>query len=160
LNHSGKKMGSPSPQFCKKTDLIFGKMKRDKILNGFLGLSMFLFGVLKFVNPFKGWYAAQVAGSGMVEASYALGIAGEIIVGGALLSWVFLGAQQTSFAWKGIRIIASLGVVVMMATAIWVHLQPGVPADVLPLKIKPPVIPGFFLLLGLINAALAFRQKG
>lgn len=134
-------------------------MKSDKILHGFLGTSMFLFGVLKFVNPFKGWYAAQVAGSGMGEASYALGIAGEIGAGIALLALLFLsrGAAAPWHTW--LRVATSAGIVVMMCTAIWVHLQPGVPADVLPLKIKPPVIPAFFLALALVNIGLAFRKK-
>jgi hypothetical protein len=39
-----------------------------------------------------------------------------------------------------------------MGMAIYVHLQPQVPASVLPLGIKPPVIPVVVLLLGLLNA--------
>ncbi|MGO9434404.1 MAG: SRPBCC domain-containing protein [Terracidiphilus sp.] len=39
-----------------------------------------------------------------------------------------------------------------MGTAIYVHLQPQVPASVLPLGIKPPVIPVVVLLLGLFTA--------
>lgn len=39
-----------------------------------------------------------------------------------------------------------------MAVAIYVHLQPGVPARVLPLGIKPPVIPVAVLLLDLVAA--------
>ena len=45
-----------------------------------------------------------------------------------------------------------------MAVAIYVHLQPGVPASVLPLGIKPPVIPGFVLLLGLLTAFDVWKQ--
>lgn len=134
-------------------------MKRDKFLNGFLGISMFMFGVLKFVNPFKGWYAAQVAGSGMGDASYALGIAGEIAAGVSLLALLFLTRQKTEPWHKALRIATSAGIVIMMATAIWVHLQPGVPADVLPLKIKPPVVPGFFLGLALLNMVLGFQKE-
>ena len=43
-------------------------------------------------------------------------------------------------------ISASTIAIMIMATAIRTHLHPDVPADVLPLKIKPPIIPGFFLL--------------
>jgi len=45
-----------------------------------------------------------------------------------------------------------------MAVAIYVHLQPGVPAGVLPLGIKPPVIPAIVLLLGLVTAFDVWRQ--
>jgi len=43
----------------------------------------------------------------------------------------------------------------MTLTAVYVHLHPNVPADVLPLKIKPPFIPLFFLLIVLSNIILA-----
>jgi hypothetical protein len=38
-----------------------------------------------------------------------------------------------------------------------VHLNPNVPASVLPLKIKPPFIPGFFLLLAMADIFLIGR---
>jgi hypothetical protein len=48
--------------------------------------------------------------------------------------------------------------VVQMVTAIYVHLQPEVPASVLPLGIKPPVIPGVVLLLALLTAFAALKD--
>lgn len=42
-------------------------------------------------------------------------------------------------------------VVFTMITAIYVHLQPNVPANVLPLGIKPPIIPVSVLLLAGAN---------
>ena len=41
--------------------------------------------------------------------------------------------------------------------AIYVHLEPGVPPKVLPLGIKPPVIPLFVLLLDVIAAIPAWK---
>ncbi len=38
-----------------------------------------------------------------------------------------------------------------MLVAFYVHLHLRVPASVLPLKIRPPFIPGFFLVLALVN---------
>ena len=43
--------------------------------------------------------------------------------------------------------------------AIYVHLQLGVPASVLPLGIKPPVIPGVVLLLGLLTAFAVWKER-
>jgi len=56
-------------------------MKAVKIISTFLGFAMFMFGVLKFVNPFKGWYSVQIMNSGMNEFLYWPGITGEISVG-------------------------------------------------------------------------------
>ncbi len=55
-------------------------------------------------------------------------------------------------------LLASAAILPMMGTAIYVHLQPNVPAEVLPLKIKPPFIPVFFLLLALTNIYLIQRK--
>lgn len=132
-------------------------MRTLKTISIFLGASMFMFGVLKFVNPFKGWYSVQVANSGLGEISYWMGIAGEITAGVILLgSLIFrknLSPPQFKLAISG----SSLLIIIMMLTGIWVHLQPEVPAEVLPLKIKPPYIPGFFLLLALTNFILTLK---
>jgi hypothetical protein len=46
-----------------------------------------------------------------------------------------------------------------MAVAIYVHLQPEVPAIVLPLGIKRPLIPLFFMLLAGLNLLELYRAK-
>lgn len=46
-----------------------------------------------------------------------------------------------------------------MLVATYVHLQPGVPRDVLPLGIKPPVIPLFVALLDVIVAIPAWNES-
>jgi hypothetical protein len=45
-----------------------------------------------------------------------------------------------------------------MPVAIYVHLQPGVPAAVLPLGIKPPVIPLFVVALDVMVAVSAWKD--
>jgi hypothetical protein len=125
-------------------------MKKLLSINVFLGTSMLLFGVLKFFNPFKVWYTAQIVNSGMGDASYWLGIAGEITAGGLLLYATIVPAIRKK-VYGFIVIFSSALIVFMMATGTYVHVHPAVPADVLPLKIKPPYIPLIFLLLGLYN---------
>ena len=49
--------------------------------------------------------------------------------------------------------------VTQMSVAIYVHLQPEVPANVLPLGIKPPVIPSVVLLLGLLTAISIWMER-
>ena len=112
---------------------------------------MFMFGFLKFFNPFKQWYSVQISGSGLGNAAYVMGIAGEMIVGATfvytLVRWHALTNKQTSM----LLTIASALVIIIMITGVYVHLQPAVPAEVLPLKIKPPYIPTLFMLLALGN---------
>jgi hypothetical protein len=58
-----------------------------------------------------------------------------------------------------ILLIACGSVVLEMLVAVYVHLQPGVPAGVLPLGIKPPVIPLFVLFLGVMVAIPAWKDS-
>jgi phosphotransferase system glucose/maltose/N-acetylglucosamine-specific IIC component len=132
-------------------------MKQVKAISVFIGASMFLFGVLKFIDPFKSWYAAQVMYSGLGESSYWLGIIGEISVGLVMMYAILRMASLSTPIWKRILQLSSAIVIIMMLTAIYVHLLPEVPADVLPLKIKPPFIPGVFLLLSGVNLYLLFQ---
>jgi hypothetical protein len=53
--------------------------------------------------------------------------------------------------------LASAGLIANMAVAIYVHLQPEVPAGVLPLGIRPPFIPLSFMLLAALNLFAIYR---
>lgn len=134
-------------------------MNYIKITSWFLGISMFMFGVLKFVNPFKTWYSVQVTNSGLGQLSYAMGIIGEIAVGITLISCLIF---QQKIAYKIRYILTNVAffiIIVMMIAGTYVHLHPNVSADVLPLKIKPPYIPIFFLLAALSNLILSAMKK-
>lgn len=137
-------------------------MKNEKVFLGisvFLAVSMLVFGLLKFFDPFKGWYAVQIDESGLSRSFYWLGIAGEISTG-ALLLGIVVSRNNLSLKMFSLGIaLASAIIIVMMMTGIYVHLHKNVPADVLPLKIKPPYIPGFFLLLAITNLVILRQQK-
>jgi hypothetical protein len=133
-------------------------MKKLVSINLFLGTSMFMFGILKFINPFKSWYTTQIVNSGMGNLSYSLGITGEIVTGGLLLYSVLFSNRIRKDINVLIVVCSSIVIVLMMATGIYVHLHPDVPADVLPLKIKPPYIPFIFLILGLFNIRIARKN--
>jgi hypothetical protein len=124
----------------------------------FLGISMFMFGILKFVNPFKSWYRIQVTNSELGNTSYWLGIIGEIAVGLIFISIVMLMKSVSLPRLRLPGIFASAIVIVMMLTGMYVHFHPDVPAEVLPLKIKPPYIPGFFIALASLNSLLAQKS--
>lgn len=135
-------------------------MKAIKLISWFLGIGMFLFGILKVISPtIHGWFTVQMTNSGL--AAYLpiwLGIAGEIVVGSTLLLSLLTDKSLASKNTRLIVLLASAAILPMMATAFYVHLQPNVPAEVLPLKIKPPFIPVFFLLLALANIYLIRRK--
>ena len=112
----------------------------------FLGATILLFGFLKFFDPFHSWFEVQIANSGLPAPSFIMGIAGELGTGLALLG-AFFARRQLVDARHVISAGACLSLIVMMCVATYVHLQSSVPAGVLPLGIKPPVIPLSFLML-------------
>ena len=120
---------------------------------------MFMFGVLKFVNPFKGWYAVQVTNSGLGQISYPMGIMGEIAVGITLFVCLIYRQRISMKLYTLLTNVSFFTVIVIMLTGVYVHLNPNVPADVLPLKIKPPYIPIFFLIIALSNIYLSITHK-
>ena len=112
----------------------------------FLGAAIFLFGFLKFFDPFHTWFQVQITNSGLPAPSRIMGMAGEIGTGLVLLCSFF--ARRRLAEWRhAISAGACVSLIVMMCVATYVHLQPNVPAAVLPLGIKPPVIPLSFLML-------------
>ena len=122
----------------------------------FLGTVIFMFGFLKFFEPFHAWFHIQIAKSGLPPLAIPAGIAAEISIGlGLLLASSF--RQRIKSLFTPILALASAGLIVTMAVAIYVHLQPEVPASVLPLGIKPPFIPLVFVLLAGLNLFQLFR---
>lgn len=134
-------------------------MKYTKVTTWFLALSMFMFGILKFVNPFKSWYTVQVTNSGLGQVSYAMGIMGEIAVGLTLFLCLSYRQRISTKLYAVLTNVSFFTIIIMMFTGVYVHLNPNVPADVLPLKIKPPYIPVFFLLIALSNIILTISNR-
>jgi len=101
---------------------------------------MFLFGLLKFFPPISGWFHTQITNSGLPLISIPFGKFTEMLVGLMfLMPWVSDGFSFQRR--RQINIVASLILISQMLVATYVHLQPNVPAAVLPLGIKPPFIP-------------------
>jgi hypothetical protein len=129
----------------------------SKGLSLFLGVLMFVFGFLKFFQPFHGWFETQIQQSHLPHEAILAGKLTEMLTGVLfLLPW--LRRSLTAKSKDQILLIACFMLFTQMAVAIYAHLQPGVPASVLPLGIKPPFIPGFVLLLGLLTAYDVWKQ--
>lgn len=127
-----------------------------KIATGYLGFSMFMFGMLKFFQPFKGWYTVQITQSELPFStlSYWSGQLGEIVVGGLFIYFMLRKVKVQNSPYRLLFTLGNMAIVGMMLVAFYVHFHPNVPADVLPLKIKPPFVPGFFMAVALLNLVL------
>ena len=129
----------------------------SKVLSLLLGVQMFMFGFLKFFQPFQGWFEIQLQQSHLPHEAILAGKLAEMLTGVLfLLPWLW--RSLTAKSKDQILLIACFILLTQMIVAIYVHLQPGVPASVLPLGIKPPVIPGVVLLLGLLTAFDVWKQ--
>jgi len=127
-------------------------------LSLFLGLLMLTFGFLKVVNPtVDGWFHVQIQQSHLPHSAILMGKIAEIVTGILfLLPWL----RPWPAKWEGcILLVACSSLFLVMLVAVYVHLQPGVPSEVLPLGIKPPVIPLFVLLLDVIVAIPAWKES-
>jgi hypothetical protein len=130
---------------------------QTKALSLFLGVLMFMFGFLKFFQPFYGWFEVQINQSHLPHEAILAGKLGEMVTGCLfLLAW--LRRSLAAESRDQLLLIACLMLVAQMGTAIYVHLQPQVPAGVLPLGIKPPVIPFVVLLLALLTAFAVWKD--
>ena len=128
-------------------------------LSLFLGVLMFMFGFLKFFQPFRGWFDIQIQQSHLPHEAILAGKLMEMVTGSLfLLPW--LRRALTTKGRHQLLLIACSMLVAEMSVAIYVHLQPQVPAGVLPLGIKLPVIPFVVLLFGLLTAIAVWKERG
>ena len=129
----------------------------SQALSLFLGILMFMFGFLKFFQPFREWFDIQIQQSHLPHEAILAGKLMEMVTGSLfLLPW--LRRSLTAKSRDQLLLIACSILVAQMGVAIYVHLQPQVPASVLPLGIKPPVIPGVILLLDLLTATAVWKE--
>ena len=130
----------------------------SKALSLLLGIWMFMFGFLKFFQPFHGWFEIQIQQSHLPHEAILAGKLGEMVTG-CLFLLPSLRRSLTATTRDRLLLIACLTLVAQMCVAIYVHLQPQVPASVLPLGIKPPVIPAVVLLLALLTAFAVWKER-
>jgi hypothetical protein len=120
---------------------------------------MLTFGLLKVVNPtIDGWFTVQIQQSRLPHSAIPIGKMSEIVTGLLFLLPQFRAWPER---WKArILLLACASLFLEMLVATYVHLQPGVPPEVLPLGIKPPLIPLFVLVLDVIAAIPAWNCVG
>ncbi len=119
---------------------------------------MLMFGILKFFQPVRGWFDVQIQQSHLPHEAILAGKLTEMLTGCLfLLPWLWRSLAAKSR--ERLLLIACLLLLSQMTVAIFVHLQPGVPASVLPLGIKTPVIPVVVLLLDLLTAFAVWKGR-
>jgi len=127
-------------------------MKSLKIRSWMLGVFMFMFGVLKLMIPtIGGWFHTQLINSGIGDFAWPFGVGTEIFTGLILLGALIFESKVPFNRFLTLIIFGSVLVVGTMIVAVYVHLQPNVPANVLPLGIKPPFMPVSVLILATAN---------
>ena len=119
---------------------------------------MFVFGALKLMNPFGHWFHIQLINSGIGDFAFPFGVGTEITTGLILLGALIFKSKMSDRRFLAFLIVGSVLVVFTMITAIYVHLQPNVPANVLPLGIKLPIIPVSVLILAVANIFLSIKR--
>ena len=132
-----------------------------KIITGFLGIGMLLPGLAKFTEPFNTFIYKQLDLTGIPfpEAMQYVVKLSEIAIGLILIYIAFLANKLSSALRNKIFYLANSIIIVMMIVAIYVHLHPNVPAEILPLESKPPIMAVTYILLVVLNTYLFRRQS-
>ena len=132
----------------------------ERVLSGVMGSFLLLGGVAKFFMPFTNMFAQQIALSELPfpKLSAFAGQAGEISVGLILLGFFILGRRLHGPVADAVFYLTNLVIVVIMLVAVYVHLHPNVPAEVLPFQSKPPVVTLIVMGLAMVNAWLRRRN--
>ncbi|MFI3273839.1 hypothetical protein [Vibrio sp.] len=136
-------------------------LKAQKILTGLLGAFLLMAGTVKFFDPFTTMFAKQIALSELPFPTLSrwAGQLGEITAG-VLLLVVMIGGRKLNTELRNKAMLAStLLTTAIMVVAVYVHLLPSVPAEVLPLQSKPPVMTLVILGLAWLNAYLYHKKK-
>lgn len=136
-------------------------LKAQKILTGLLGAFLLMAGTVKFFDPFTTMFAKQIALSELPFPTLSrwAGQLGEM-TSGVLLLVVMIGGRKLNTELRNKAMLAStLLTTAIMVVAVYVHLLPSVPAEVLPLQSKPPVMTLIILGLAWLNAYLYHKNK-
>ena len=134
--------------------------KSVRIITGILGFIMVLPGLAKFTEPFKTfiYQHLKIIGFPFPEVMQYVVKFGELTVGFTLLYLASKGNTINQKLRKTLFNMANIAVVAMMIVAIYTHLHPDVPAEILPMEYKPPVMGISYIALVLLNFYLDRRN--
>lgn len=135
--------------------------KMETFLTALLGGFLVMAATVKFFDPFIHMFHAQITQSQLPFPSLSkwAGQLGEMFSGVLFLFVLIVGRRFTGKLIDLIFASASLLTTVIMLVAVYVHLHPNVPAEVLPLQSKPPYLTLVVMMLVGVNAWLHYRNR-
>lgn len=127
--------------------------KTNKIITAALGFMMLMPGLAKLGEPFKTfiYQHLDIIGFPLPEIMQYVVKFGEIGLGLGLFFIAFSSKQIDKRYLKPMFYLSNIAVIGMMIVAIYTHLHPDVPAEILPFEYKPPVMGISYILLASIN---------
>lgn len=133
--------------------------KVTRIITGYLGAILFVPGFVKFFDPFKTFFTTQIdkAELPFPDLTFIAGQGGEITFGLLLLVLPYVWTKVSPTTADKLFYLGCLATTVIMVVAIYVHLHPAVPAEVLPFEKKPPILAVFTLVMVALD--VFFYQK-
>jgi len=117
--------------------------------------------LVQFIEPFKTFFTVQIANSGLPfpTLSFVGGQASEILTGALLFALLFFWKKFSPAIVNNLFISGNLLVFPIMTVAIFVHLHPDVPAEVLPFESKPPILAAALIILSGLNLYLHRKNQ-
>lgn len=114
----------------------------QKFSTSIITLFLLMPGLVKFTDKFKTMFTVQIAESGLPfpRLSFILGQTSEILTGLLLFSLLFFWKRFPDAIAYRLFQIGNLLVIPIMLIAVYVHLHPDVPVEVLPFESKPPYL--------------------
>ncbi|MRX62864.1 hypothetical protein [Maribacter luteus] len=134
--------------------------KSVKTVTGILGFFMLIPGLAKFTEPFKTYIYYHLTGIGFPFADQMQHVVkfSEVGIGILMLYLAFKGNKLSTSLRNKLFNFGNQTIVIMMIVAVYTHLHPNVPAEVLPMEFKPPIMPTGYILLVVYNFYL-FRSN-
>lgn len=135
--------------------------KSVKIVTGILGFIMLVPGLAKFTEPFKTFIYKHLTGIGFPfpELMQYVVKFSEIGIGLLMLFLAFKGASLSPNLRNKMFYLGNLTILIMMIVAVYTHLHPDIPAEVLPMEFKPPVMPIGYIVLVFLNIFLYKKSQ-
>ena len=127
-----------------------------KIITAILGIVILMPGIAKFSEPFKTFIYQHIKliVFPLSEIMQHIVKFSEVGIGLMMIFIAFLGHKLNSKTRDTLFFLGNTGIISMMIVAIYTHLHPDVPAEILPLEYKPPVMAVAYLILAIVNLIL------
>ena len=142
------------------TGFVFLNNKNDgvlqrvlKLTSALLGCFFLMSGLAKFFEPFHNQFLQQIVYSGLAYPAAVNFVRhyGELLAGGLFIGFLCCERRVSEVVGNYILFVASGVATLVLSIDVYIHVVPQVPAELLPLHCKPPLLPLSVLSLVMIN---------